>query len=87
MRKITIDRLGDIKMVSVEQGNVLIDIATFGIIFIACLLAIANIPMLVDIMGPFVIIVMVASILGLIGTSGLIYASVKDLNEMRGQEK
>jgi hypothetical protein len=74
-------------MVSVEQGNVLIDIATFSIIFIACLLAIANIPMLVDIMGPFVIIVMVASILGLIGTSGLIYASVKDLNEMRGQEK
>jgi hypothetical protein len=49
-------------------------------------LAIANIPMLVDIMGPFVIIVMALSIIGLIVTSGLIYASVKDLNQMRGEE-
>ena len=69
------------------QTDILIDIVAFGIIMAICIISISQIPNLEPMLGGLVLVVLVLSILGILVTSGLIYACIKDLNDTREDDK
>ena len=69
------------------QTDILIDIIALGIIMALCFIAISQIPAMQPTIGYTVIGVLSLCVVGIIVTSGLIYACIKDLNDTREDDK
>lgn len=65
------------------QTEELINIAFSAVILIVCISAIANFNFFYDMIGPFVIMLIAFSVIGILVSTFMLYLSLQDFNDAR----